>query len=127
MKRFELIKIEIDKIYDTINHPMNRHLCKIHHKRVLENIMKLSDNECLYIAAYLHDIGLYLGLMGKHAITSAHYAKDFLKKFDCFNEEEIKLIYDVIYYHSDKDKKHFYEAELLKQADIDAHSLSDFM
>ena len=127
MKRFEQIKKDIEDLHNSIPNPMNRHLCIVHHKRVLENIQKLSDNECLYIAAYLHDIGLYLGLMGKHAITSAQYTREFLRKYDLFDEEEIQLIYDVIRLHSDKDKKHFYEAELLQEADIDAHHLSDFM
>ena len=123
MKRFELIKKDIDDLHQSILNPLNRHLCITHHKKVLENIQKLSDNECLYIAAYMHDIGLYLGLFGKHAITSAHYTREFLKKYNIFDEEEIKFIYDVIRFHSDKDKKHFYEAELLKQADIDANDM----
>ena len=96
-------------------------------KKVLENIQKLTNNECLYIAAYMHDIGLYLGLRGKHAVTSAYYTRDFLRKYDLFNEDEIKLIYDVIRLHSDKDKVHFHEAELLKKADKDTRSFSDFM
>ena len=127
MKRFELIKNDIEELHQSVKNPLNRNLCIAHHKTVLENIQKLTDNECLYIAAYMHDIGLYLGLLGKHAVTSANYTKEFLRKYDCFSEDEIKLIYDVIRFHSDKDKKHFYEAELLKQADIDAHSFSDFM
>ena len=127
MKRFKIIKPDIEKLYDSVSHPINRYLCISHHKHVLDAIMKLSDNECLYLAAMLHDISTYLGLKGKHAHTSASYALEFLNKYQCFSEEELKLIYDVIYFHSDKDKKHFYEAELLKQADIDAHSFSDFM
>ena len=123
MKRFELIKKDFEDLLQSILNPLNRHLCITHHKKVLENIQKLSDNECLYIAAYMLDFGLYLGLFGKHAITSAHYTREFLKKYNIFDEEEIKFIYDVIRFHSDKDKKHFYEAELLKQADIDANDM----
>ena len=121
MKRFEFIKKDIEELYQSINNPLNRHLCISHHKKVLKNIQKLTNNECLYIAAYMHDIGLYLGLLGKHAVTSAHYTREFLKKYDLFSEDEIKFIYDVIRFHSDKDKKHFDEAELLKQADIDSN------
>ena len=127
MKRFEFIKSDILKLYDSVSHPINRYLCISHHKHVLEAMMKLSDNECLYLAAMLHDISTYLGIRGTHAHKSALYAKEFLEKYQLFSNEELQLIYDVIYYHSDKDKVHFHEAELLKQADKDAHHLEDIL
>ena len=127
MKRFKTIQPDILKLYDSISHPINRYLCISHHKHVLEAMMKLSDNECLYLAAMLHDISTYLGIIGTHAHKSAQYAKEFLEKYQLFSSEELQLIYDVIYYHSDKDKVHFHEAELLKQADKDAHHLEDIL
>ncbi|MGN1344048.1 MAG: hypothetical protein ACI4U3_05670 [Traorella sp.] len=126
MERFIKIKQEVDKIYDQISDPLNRDLCKLHHQQVLKNIQNLTTNECLYIAAYMHDIGLYLGLIGNHALTSAHYTYDFLKKTSLFSEDELNLIYQVILVHSKKNQIHFLEAELLKQADKQA-SLEESM
>lgn len=125
MKRLERVKSDIFKLYDTIENDFNRQLCRNHHLNVYHEIEKLTDNECLHIAALLHDIGAYLGFRGKHALTSAKFAKEFLEKYHCFNDEELKLIYDVIALHSNKDKVDFYEAELLKQADMNAHHLED--
>lgn len=125
MKRFERIKPDILLLYDSIKDDFNRRLCRTHHLNVYHQIEKLTDNECLYIAALLHDIGLYLGLREKHALTSAKYAVAFLKPYNCFSDEEIQLIYDVIALHSDKENTHFYEAELLKKADVSAHLSED--
>lgn len=85
--------------------------------------MKYTENECLYIAALFHDISTYLGIRGNHAYKSAQYAKDFLLKYHLFSKDELQLIYDVICVHSQKDIIHFYEAELLKQADKKVHEL----
>ena len=126
MKRLERIKEDIFKLYDTIENDMNRLLCRNHHLHVYHEMEKLSNDECLYIAALLHDIGTYLGFRGKHALTSAKFAKEFLEKYDCFSTEELDLIYEVIALHSNKDQVDFYEAELLKQADMKAHHLEDF-
>lgn len=125
MKRFERVKQDINRLYLTISDPLNRQICIEHHTHVLQAMMKKTENECLYIAAMLHDISTYLGIRGKHAYKSACYAKEFLEKYHLFSEEEIQLIYDVIALHSDKDQFHFYEAELLKQADHEAHLIED--
>ena len=125
MKRFERIKPDILHLYDSIRDDLNAHLCRTHHLSVYHQIEKMTDNDCLYIAALLHDIGLYLGLRGNHALTSAKYARDFLKPYNCFSDEEIQLIYDVILLHSDKENIHFPEAELLKKADVQAHHFED--
>lgn len=125
MKRFEIIKPKINDLYQSITDGTNRQLCIKHHSTVLNEIMKYTDNDCLYVAAYMHDCGLYLGLRGKHAITSANYTKQFLQTVDLFDDDEIQLIYEVIKVHSDKENTHFSEAELLKQADVSAHHLDD--
>ncbi len=121
MKRFETIYPLIQNIYASIHDFENASLCKAHHHLVLEEMKKLTDSDILYTAALLHDIGMYLGLRGPHAHTSADYAKTFLESTQLFTDEEIQLIHDIIYVHSDKKSTHFFEAELLKQADAAAH------
>lgn len=125
MNRFEVTHKKINELYETIQDPMNRHLCILHHKRVLERVKNKSDNELLYVAAFLHDCGLYLGLPGKHALSGSKFARSFLSDLHLYSEEEIEKIVDLIALHSEKEKVHYPEAELLKQADISAHSLSD--
>lgn len=125
MKRFEILLPEIQKIYDSIPDTFNRSLCITHHFHVLNAIKKLTDNECLYVAALLHDISLYLGIHGNHAKKSSEFAKKFLEDKNIFSCQEIQLIYDVIALHSDKNTVHFHEAQLLKQADIEAHRIEN--
>ena len=56
------------------------------------SVEKLTDNECLHIAALLHDIGTYLGFRGKHALTSAKFAKEFLEKYHCLELQVQSLL-----------------------------------
>lgn len=124
MKRLTYTIYEIKQEYLKIDDLENRQLCLEHHQKVAEYAKEIdSENEHLIIAAYLHDIGLYLGLPGKHALTSSEFAQNFLKRTHRFDDSEIERIVSMIRVHSDKKTIHSSECEALKQADRLAHSL----
>lgn len=125
MKRFEIIQHDLLLLYQAIPDPLNRHLCITHHTHVLEAMMQMSKHDVMWVAAFMHDCSLYLGIPGNHAIQSAKYARHFLENYSFFTEKEIDFIARVISLHSDKKNIHFEEAELLKKADIQAHHLED--
>lgn len=122
MKQLTFLIQEIKQEYFKIDDLENRQLCFDHHQRVAEYAKQLDpNNNCLIIAAYLHDIGLYLGLRGKHAQTSSEYARTFLTQTHRLEANEIERIVEMIRVHSDKKTVHSVECETLKEADHLAH------
>lgn len=82
--------------------------------------------ELAEIAGMLHDITKYVenDEDDDHAHTGADYAKDnILGILDCFTKEEIDMIYNGIYNHSDKYIKGFWFDEIIKDADSAQHAL----
>lgn len=70
----------------------------------------------------LHDYTKYvLDEEENHAKKSAFYAKQILEKIPEYTEEEIELIYNAIYNHSNKSEKDTSFDEILKDADEMQH------
>lgn len=79
--------------------------------------------ELAEIAGMLHDYTKYVYNEDEdHAHRSAQCSKELLAKTETFSEEDIDLIYQAIYYHSDKKEVHTPFDEILKDADELQHA-----
>ncbi|MHB8065084.1 MAG: HD domain-containing protein [Ruminiclostridium sp.] len=82
--------------------------------------------EIATICGMVHDIyPLYTGVFEDHARKGAFYVKALLESLDIFSDEEIKLITQAVYRHSDKKIIDEPYDELLKDADVMYHCLYD--
>ena len=82
--------------------------------------------ELATIAGMLHDLLKYVDKNVDdidHAHKCALYAKELLIKVETFTNEELDMIYNGIYNHSDKDIKGFWFDEIIKDADDLQHAL----
>ena len=87
--------------------------------------MKRQQNvELAAIAGLLHDIYAYqTGNRKDHARQSAAAARKILQELNLFSEEEIDMISNAIWHHSDKDTVDTPFDEVLKDADALQHFL----
>ena len=84
------------------------------------------DPELAAIAGMLHDISAYkTGSYDDHAHKGADMAREILTKIGLTTEEENDLICSAIYHHDDKLLVDAPFDELLKDADVIDHSLTD--
>ena len=83
--------------------------------------------ELAEIAGMLHDLLTYVDRAedtDDHAYKCADYAQEYvLSKLKSFTEEELKMIYNGIYHHSDKRNKGHWFDEIIKDADCAQHAL----
>lgn len=80
--------------------------------------------ELCAIAGMLHDIWTYkAGYSTDHSKLGAIEARKILNETRCFSEEEIDIICDSIYSHSNKQEIGSSYEELLKDADVLQHYL----
>lgn len=93
---------------------------------VLLAIKRNENQELACIAGLLHDFYAYKALdRNNHAIKGALLATDILSKTNLFTKEEINAIYTSISHHSDKDTVHNQLCEILKDADVLEHYLTN--
>ena len=87
--------------------------------------MKRHENvELAAIAGLLHDIYAYkTGIRADHAHQGAALAKEIMQETGLFSEEEMNIIFQAIYHHSDKDTVDSPFDEVLKDADVLQHCL----
>ena len=87
--------------------------------------MKRQQNvELAAIAGLLHDIYAYkTGARTDHAHQGAVLAKEIMQETGLFSEEEMNMIFQAIYHHSDKDTVDSPFDEVLKDADVLQHCL----
>lgn len=87
--------------------------------------MRRNENvELAVIAGLLHDIYTYkMHDSTDHAHKGSVLAKDILCSFDAFTNEEIDIISQAIYNHSDKANVDSVFDEILKDADVLQHCL----
>lgn len=92
------------------------------------------DEEICICAGYMHDLWLFDGLCnppfdgslyGMHGYYGSILARKILDETKRFNEEEIDLICNMICNHHDKEKVHDQYSELLKDADVLHHFLTN--
>ncbi len=80
--------------------------------------------ELAVIAGMLHDISSYATMdSADHAHKGAEMAEEIMKSLNAFTEEEIEIVCNAIYNHSDKDMVHACFDEVLKDADVMQHCL----
>lgn len=80
--------------------------------------------ELAVVAGMLHDISAYATMdSADHAHKGAGMAEEIMKSLNVFTEEEIKIVCDAIYNHSDKGMIHTSFDEILKDADVMQHCL----
>lgn len=89
--------------------------------------MKRGENVALAaIAGLLHDVSTYKnGDAVDHAHKGAVMAEKILKDVNAFSDEEIQLVCQAIYNHSNKAEIHAPLDEILKDADVLQHCLFD--
>ncbi len=86
------------------------------------------DPELAAMAGLLHDVYAYkIGSYDDHAHLGAEYAKELLAKINLTSPEETEIIYSAIWHHDDKYNIDAPMDEILKDADVIDHSLSDPM
>ena len=87
--------------------------------------------ELAEIAGMLHDLLTYVDRAedtDDHAYKCADYAREHvLKKLKSFTGDELEMIYNGIYHHSDKKIKGHWFDEIIKDADCAQHALRNPM
>ena len=84
------------------------------------------DPELAAMTGLLHDLWAYKsGSYDDHAHLGADYARKVLGKLEITTQEETDMICDAIWHHDDKAGIDSEFAEVLKDADVIDHCLSD--
>jgi HD superfamily phosphodiesterase len=84
------------------------------------------DAELATMAGMMHDLYAYKsGSYDEHEKRGAELARVILEKLDVTTEEETDIICSAISHHGDKAEVHAPMDEILKDADVIDHSLSD--
>jgi len=131
MNRLELIRNEIDAILLNQNNVEERRNGYVHLYGVAQccSILAIKrglDVELCAIIGMLHDIHTYkFDYVKDHAILGATEAENLMKELNVFTDEEIEIVRNSIFNHSDKKTKQDKYSELLKDADVLQNSLYD--
>ena len=81
--------------------------------------------ELAYISGILHDLYAFTHERKEHALHGSVLALGVLKSLNTFNDDEIDAVVMAIKHHSDKTRVHDPLSEVLKDADVLDHFLSD--
>ena len=128
--RLKQVRAEVDRLIREL-HPTNErffysHLHGVSHYCSLLALRRKLNVEIATITGMLHDIyPLYTWKFEDHATKGAVYAKQLLKILDIFSDEEVQLITNAVYRHSNKRSIDGPYDELLKDADVMYHCLYD--
>ena len=131
MNRLELVRNEIDAILLNQNNVEERRNGYVHLYGVAQccSILAIKrglDVELCAIIGMLHDIHTYkFNYVKDHAILGATEAENLMKELNVFTDEEIEIVRNSIFNHSDKKTKQDKYSELLKDADVLQNSLYD--
>lgn len=129
MNRLELVRNEIDAILLNQNNVEERRNGYVHLYGVAQccSILAIKrglDVELCAIIGMLHDIHTYkFDYVKDHAILGATEAENLMKELNVFTDEEIEIVRNSIFNHSDKKTKQDKYSELLKDADVLQNSL----
>lgn len=133
MDRIEKIKYLINQMLlnDKYNEERlttyNHLLCVSQFCALIAKKRKL-NSELATIAGLLHDIYYFKTLEHfNHAHLSAELARDILEDFNIATDDEIKIISNAIYHHSDKENTHNEFDEMLKDADVLQHNINNLL
>jgi uncharacterized protein len=131
MNRLELVRNEIDVILLNQNNVEERRNGYVHLYGVAQccSILAIKrglDVELGAIIGMLHDIHTYkFNYVKEHAVLGATEAENLMKELNVFTDEEIEIVRNSIFNHSDKKTKQDKYSELLKDADVLQNSLYD--
>jgi uncharacterized protein len=131
MERLESLRRIIDEVLDETGNPEDRrsglvHLYGVSAAAALLALRRGLDAELAAVAGMLHDLATYeTGTPDNHATRGARRAREVLRSLGAFTDVEIEAVCSAIAYHSDKAAVHDAFSELLKDADVLQHFLSN--
>ncbi|MBU5439166.1 HD domain-containing protein [Tissierella sp. MSJ-40] len=129
MNRLEIVRHIVDKILMDQSDLEERRCGYVHLYGVSDICSLLAlkrglDVELCAIAGMLHDIWSYkTGCSVDHAKLGSIEARKILNEINCFSEEEIDIICNSIFSHSNKQDIDNAYSEILKDADVLQHYL----
>ena len=128
MSRIKDLQKQVFKVLEDTDEPMKAmaHLHGVSLAAVMIAKQRRQDPELAAIAGLLHDLWAYKsGSYDDHAHLGADYARKVLEKMVITTTDETEIICDAIWHHDDKASIDSPFAEVLKDADVIDHSLSD--
>lgn len=129
MERIQAVQEYVDKVLRNMDNQAERecaykHLYGVAQACALLALKRKENIELATIAGLLHDIYTYkMADSTEHAHKGAILAKEILDSLGGFSRDEVTVITQAIYYHSDKAAIHSSFDEVLKDADVLQHSL----
>lgn len=124
MNRIEILRKYIDEVLLNMTDVVERrhaylHLYGVAQACALIALKRGEDAELATMAGMLHDIYSYAKMDTRdHAHKGAILAREILASLRITNDDEIKMICDAIYTHSEKETSHSDFNEVLKDADV---------
>ena len=131
MSRVKDLQKQVHKVLKKIDDNQKRasavaHLHGVSLAAVMIAKKRGEDPELAAMAGLLHDLYAYKsGSYDDHAHKGAEYARKVLQDMGITTEEETEIICSAIWHHDSKEKTDSPMDEVLKDADVIHHSLSD--
>ena len=128
MSRIKDLQKQVFKVLADTDEPLKAmaHLHGVSLAAVMIARKRGQDQELAAMAGLLHDLWAYKsGSYDDHAHLGADYARKVLGKLEITTQEETDMICDAIWHHDDKAGIDSEFAEVLKDADVIDHCLSD--
>ena len=128
MSRIKNLQKQVFKVLADTDEPMKAmaHLHGVSLAAVMIARKRGQDPELAAMAGLLHDVWAYKsGSYDDHAHLGADYARKMLGKLELTSSAETEIICDAIWHHDDKANTDSDFAEILKDADVIDHCLTD--
>ena len=128
MSRIKDLQKQVIKVLNTTDEPAKAmaHLHGVSLAAVVIAKKRGQDQELAAMAGLLHDLWAYKsGSYDDHAHLGADYSRKVLEKLGICTPEEVEVIASAIYHHDDKAEEHSAFDEVLKDADVIDHCLTD--
>lgn len=129
MERIKTVQEYIDNVISNLPEEIDKKNGYMHLYGVAQACSMLAfkrnqNVELATIAGLLHDIYSYEAYdVNDHAHKGAIMAKEVMTSMEIFSDDEISIVSQAIYFHSDKDIINSEFDELLKDADVLQHCL----
>ena len=128
MSRIKDLQKQVFKVLADTDEPMKAmaHLHGVSLAAVMIARKRGQNQELAAMAGLLHDLWAYKsGSYDDHAHLGADYARKVLQKSGSMTSEEVETIYSAIWHHDDKANIDKAFDEVLKDADVIDHCLTD--
>ena len=128
MNRIKDLQKQVVKVLADTDEPIKAmaHLHGVSLAAVMIARKRGQNSELAAMAGLLHDLWAYKsGSYDDHAHLGADYSRKVLEKIGIATPEEIESIYSAIWHHDDKANTDSPFDEVLKDADVIDHCLSD--